>query len=106
MATQATGEWGQMILYVLAVAIPLAIGWCATIFVMLWTLNRTVNDHTRMIAKLLHMHENADAEGFGTVGLRTDVRQQAHLTRELIYYVKWGMEKVTATEPPPFVDKG
>lgn len=84
----------QLLLWVMGVAFVPVLTWSIAV---LWM----VRDIKRGTDKLIAMHENADAEGFGTKELLELQRDFAQCLHELVHYVKWGIEKQTKMKPPP-----
>ena len=58
----------------------------------------------KAIIELLQMHHEADKHGFGTETTNEMLRQTNRTLRDVVYYMKWGVEKMTGESPPPPVD--
>ena len=87
----------QIILWLAGIGVPIMI-------LSQWRLGT-------MIRRLITMHEQPDAYGFGTGGIREQqtkivdiAKSQLRATQELIYYTKWAAKNSNGgTEPPPYV---
>jgi len=86
-------EW---VIKVIELAIPLLIS--ATIWVAI-----KVSSMSREIDRLIEMHEHPESTGFGTVGLKEELRELNHALRALIHYVKWTAKEQTGKTPPPSI---
>ena len=87
----------SVVLWILAILVPMALSWCTTVFILLRDIKRTSD-------RLLDMHINADREGFGTVEIQASQEDIQHALRALVHYIKWTAQELTGKIPPPPID--
>ncbi len=58
----------------------------------------------KAIIELLKMHHEADKHGFGSETTNLMLLETNRTLKDVVYYMKWGVEKMTGEKPPPPVD--
>ena len=53
------------------------------------------------IKRLVHMHENPETTGFGTVGMRELIADNTRAMRDLSHYIQWLSKQMGHGEPSP-----
>lgn len=89
-------ENSRIFFYILEVSIPLII--TASIWVAL-----KVSFMAKEIERLLEMHEHPETTGFGTIGMKDELKQINSGIRALVHYMKWLAKEQTGKIPPPSV---
>ena len=57
-----------------------------------------------LLNRAKHTEDKTD-EGLGHLeGLKSLKTEQARTNREFLYYIKWAVEEVAGSKPPPYVD--
>ena len=85
-----TPEWETIV----GVGIP-------AIAVSVWLVTK-LNKIDRGNAHLIHMHENPENTGFGTIGFKTVIQENTRAIRELSHYMKWQVKSHSGADPPPY----
>ena len=84
----------QTALWVMGIALVPTLGFAFRIYMM-------IRDTRNSSAKLLKMHQNPDAHGFGMIGVAKALNSLADSSRAQVHYMKWMVTQVTGKSPPP-----